>query len=108
MTQKSDGPAHKAHSRSKPKFELPIDKNERDAAAAWVHRTSERAEKLHKPETHKPAASEQKETASTTSTFVSLGIMLMAASFVVSCQVSLTALGIFTAPVRWGRRLLPI
>jgi hypothetical protein len=103
MTQKSDGRPHRAHSKSKPKFELPVEKNEPEAVA-WVHRTAETVAEKPAPKPSPVARA----TDDDSSTFISLGLALMAASLIVAGQVSLTAFGILIAPVRWGRRLLSI
>jgi hypothetical protein len=103
MTQKPDGRPHRSHSKSKPKFQLPPEKNEREAAA-WVHRTAETAAEKPAPKPSPVARATEEDS----STFISLGVALMAASLIVAGQVSLTAFGILIAPVRWGRRLLPI
>jgi hypothetical protein len=112
-TRTSGAPARSRHSKAKPRFELPkeqSDQSERNAAAAWVHRTAQKSEPelaesaLRKEETIRRA----KTIPVTPNEILSLGIALMTASLVVAGQVSLTTLGILAAPVRWSRRFLPV
>jgi len=134
MARKTESPnssarAHRPRPKSKPKFELPVENTEQEAAAAWVHRTAAEetpsdpvtapvAAKHHissnhvsskiaaKPEAEIPKLHTELRPEDSV-TFISLGVALMAAGFAVMTQASMAAFGIMTAPVRWGRRLLP-
>ena len=120
----SSARAHRPRPKSKPKFELPVENTEQEAAAAWVHRTSVEetppdpvtapvatAHHVSKKIAAKPAAEIPKSHTELRPedpvTFISLGVALVAAGFAVMTQASMAAFGIMTAPVRWGRRLLP-